>query len=445
MSTGPTATRASPRVILYMDAPGIRPALFGHAERLAGAGYTAILPDLYYPFDPAERPNAERMAAGDAEEFARMRKLVAQIHDDDVIEDTRLLLEAVPDGGDGPWACVGFCMGGRFGMRAAEAFGSDVAAASLLHPTNLVTDEPDSPHLGVDRVEAALYLGFGENDSVTPLVDDPAAPRAARAGRRSEPDRDPGRRRARLHDAGEGGLRRGGRRAGVGRDAHAAARAAVKPSRFEYLAPETCEEALGALAEHGDDAAVLAGGQSLIPMMNLRIAAPGVLIDVMRTPDLRGIRCENGRTEIGAGVRMAEAEQDSTVPLLQRALRHVGHPAIRNAGTVCGSVAHADPAAELPAVLLALDGEVVLRSVRGERIVAADEFFRSYYMTAREPDELVVAVRIPADTPRVAFHEATPRLGGSTGELPLDVHAGPEYRRRLVSALTRRALTELAS
>ena len=187
----------------------------------------------------------------------------------------------------------------------------------------------------------------------------------------------------------------------------------MKPSRFEYLAPETCEEALGALAEHGDDAAVLAGGQSLIPMMNLRIAAPGVLIDVMRTPDLRGIRCENGRTEIGAGVRMAEAEQDSTVPLLQRALRHVGHPAIRNAGTVCGSVAHADPAAELPAVLLALDGEVVLRSVRGERIVAADEFFRSYYMTAREPDELVVAVRIPAYTSRVAFHEATPRLGGS--------------------------------
>ena len=177
----------------------------------------------------------------------------------------------------------------------------------------------------------------------------------------------------------------------------------MKPSGFEYLAPETCEEALDALAEHGDDAAVLAGGQSLIPMMNLRIAAPRVLI----------------------------------------AVRHVGHPAIRNAGTVCGSVAHADPAAELPAVLLALDGEVLLRSVRGERIVAADEFFRSYFTTAREPDELVFAVRIPADTPRVAFHEVTPRLGGSTGEL--DVHAGPEYRRRLVSALTRRALTELAS
>jgi len=157
------------RVVLFMDAPGIRQALFGHAERLAGAGYMAILPDLYYPFDRADRPNAERMAAGDPEEFERMRKLVARIHDDEVIEDTRLLLEAVPEGGDHPWACVGFCLGGRLGMRAAEAFGSDVAAASLLHPTNLVTDEPDSPHLGVDRVTAALYLGFGENDSVTPL------------------------------------------------------------------------------------------------------------------------------------------------------------------------------------------------------------------------------------------------------------------------------------
>ncbi len=158
-----------PRVVLFMDAPGIRPALFGHAKRLAGAGYTAILPDLYYPFDAADRPNAERMAAGDAEEFARMRKLVEQIRDEDVLEDTRLLLEAVPEGGDRPWACIGFCMGGRIGMRAAEAFGGDVAAASLLHPTNLVTDEPDSPHLAVDRVDAALYLGFGENDQVTPL------------------------------------------------------------------------------------------------------------------------------------------------------------------------------------------------------------------------------------------------------------------------------------
>ena len=159
----------SARVVLFMDAPGIRPDLFGYAERLAGAGYTAILPDLYYALDPADRPNPERLAAGDPEEFERMHKAVGQIRDDAVLDDTRLLLEAVPARGDESWGCVGFCMGGRLGLRAAEAFGTDVAAASLLHPTNLVTDEPDSPHLEVDRISAALYLGFGENDQVTPL------------------------------------------------------------------------------------------------------------------------------------------------------------------------------------------------------------------------------------------------------------------------------------
>ena len=119
----PDATGPSPRVLLYMDAPGIRPALLGYAERLADAGYTAIVPDLYYPFDPAEKFDAERLAAGDKEEFARMRKLVGQIDDEQVLEDTRLLLEAVPGTDGGEWACIGFCMGGRLGMRAAEALG----------------------------------------------------------------------------------------------------------------------------------------------------------------------------------------------------------------------------------------------------------------------------------------------------------------------------------
>jgi CO/xanthine dehydrogenase FAD-binding subunit len=192
----------------------------------------------------------------------------------------------------------------------------------------------------------------------------------------------------------------------------------VKPAAFEYLAPETVEEALDALAEHGEAGAVLAGGQSLVPMMNLRISAPPVLIDIMRIPELRAIRRDPGWIEIGAGVRMAQAGREAGVPLLTAALDHVGHPAIRNCGTVCGSVAHADPAAEVPAVLLALDGEVVLRSVRGDRVVAADEFMRSYFTTAREPDELVTGVRFPATngSSRTAFLEATPRLGGSTGE-----------------------------
>ena len=165
----PDGDAPSARVVLFMDAPGIRPALFGYADRLAGAGYTAIVPDLYYALDPADRPNIERISAGVPEEFERMHKAVAHVRDDAVLEDTRLMLDAALDGGNREWACIGFCMGGRIGMRAAEAFGGDVAAASLLHPTNLVTDQPDSPHLAVDRIEAALYLGFGENDSVTPL------------------------------------------------------------------------------------------------------------------------------------------------------------------------------------------------------------------------------------------------------------------------------------
>jgi carboxymethylenebutenolidase len=164
----PDGEGPSARVVLFMDAPGIRPALFGYAERLAGAGYTAILPDLYYALDLADRPDIERIEAGDPEAFERMHKAVAQVRDDAVLDDTRQMLEAVPEGGDA-WACIGFCMGGRIGMRAAETFGGDIAAASLLHPTNLVTDQPGSPHLAVDRVEAALYLGFGENDSVTPV------------------------------------------------------------------------------------------------------------------------------------------------------------------------------------------------------------------------------------------------------------------------------------
>jgi carboxymethylenebutenolidase len=158
-----------PLVVLYMDSVGIRPALHEHAERLARAGYAAALPDLFYSIRADERPNVERLRAGDPDEFARMGAVVARLRDDEVLDDTRLLLGAVPEGAGRAWGCVGFCMGGRFGLRAAEAFGSDVAAASLLHPSRLVTGEPDSPHLGVQNVRGALYLGFGESDHVTPV------------------------------------------------------------------------------------------------------------------------------------------------------------------------------------------------------------------------------------------------------------------------------------
>lgn len=169
----PDADKAAPVVVIYMDAPGIRPALHGHAERLASSGYTAVLPDLYYWIDPADRPDPVKLSAGDPEHGARMRTVVGRIDDDDVLEDTRLLLAMLPDRPTGAWGCVGFCMGGRLGLRAAEAFGSELSAASLLHPTGLVTDAPDSPHLAVDQVKAGLYLGFGEEDQVTPVASIP--------------------------------------------------------------------------------------------------------------------------------------------------------------------------------------------------------------------------------------------------------------------------------
>src|SRR6478736_489442 len=173
----------------------------------------------------------------------------------------------------------------------------------------------------------------------------------------------------------------------------------MKLPRFTYHRPESLEEALALLAEH-DDVKVLAGGQSLIPLMALRLGAPEHLVDIARLPELADIRDDDGALAVGAGVTHAQAERSEQVeaaaPLLARALPQIGHQAIRNRGTVCGSLAHADPAAELPAVALALDATLAVTSPRGERTLTPAEFFQGYLSTALEPDELLTEVRLPA-------------------------------------------------
>jgi aerobic carbon-monoxide dehydrogenase medium subunit len=166
----------------------------------------------------------------------------------------------------------------------------------------------------------------------------------------------------------------------------------MKPAAFEYRAPDTLEGCLDVLAEEGDDAAVIAGGQSLVPLLNMRLARPAVVVDPRKVAALRA-RLPGGR--VGALVTATELEDD---PILGPAVRHIAHPQIRNRSTIGGSVAHADPAAELPAALLALEGSVVLRSrAGGERVVAAADFFDGPFLTARRPDELLVAVDLGPD------------------------------------------------
>lgn len=178
----------------------------------------------------------------------------------------------------------------------------------------------------------------------------------------------------------------------------------MKPPQFSYHAPGSVDEALSLLAEL-EDAKPLAGGQSLIPLLNLRLARPAHLVDLART-GLGGIGA-NGVLRIGAMTRQRDVERDATVqdgwPLLPAALSYVGHPPIRNRGTIGGSIAHADPAAELPAVMMALDASFVARSVRGERVVPAREFFVSVFETALAPDELVVEIRVPRPAGRTGW------------------------------------------
>ena len=189
----------------------------------------------------------------------------------------------------------------------------------------------------------------------------------------------------------------------------------MKPPPFAYHAPSSVAEAVDLLARL-DDAKVLAGGQSLVPLLNFRLARPAHLVDVNGLDELGGIGERDGGFAVGAVVRQADAERHRALrercPLLPLALRHVAHHVIRNRGTVCGSLAHADPAAELCAALLALDGHVVARSVRGERTIAAADLFRGAFETSLAPDELVTEAWFPAHAAgEVALVEESRRHG----------------------------------
>jgi carbon-monoxide dehydrogenase medium subunit len=177
----------------------------------------------------------------------------------------------------------------------------------------------------------------------------------------------------------------------------------MKIPPVEYEAPASIAEAVGLLAEHEDEASVLAGGQSLIPLLALRLARPGVLIDINGIEELSGISVTDGWVTIGATTReyMAEESADigGRVPLLAAALPFIGHEAIRSRGTIGGSIAHSDPAGELPSVARALDAEIVVRGPAGERVVPAADWFQGYFMTARQPDELLTQVRFPVAGP----------------------------------------------
>ncbi|MBK6465717.1 MAG: FAD binding domain-containing protein [Rhodobacter sp.] len=173
----------------------------------------------------------------------------------------------------------------------------------------------------------------------------------------------------------------------------------MKPAAFKYFRPDTLEEVLSLLAEHGAEARILAGGQSLVPLMNMRILSPAVLIDINRCRDLAYLREEGGMVACGALTRQGEAETSALVadrlPLLAAAMPHVGVRANRNFGTVCGSLAHADPLGELPSVATALEARFVIASARGRREVDAEEFFVSALTNCLEPDEMLAEVRLP--------------------------------------------------
>ncbi len=270
------------------------------------------------------------------------------------------------------------------------------------------------------------------------------------------------------------------------------------PPQFDYTRAGSAEEAIAALTQHGDEAKLLAGGHSLIPLLKLRLAQPSVLIDIGRVKDLSYVRTEGDEVAIGALTRHRDLERSDLlageVPLLAEAARHVGDPQVRNRGTIGGSLSHGDGASDLPAVVLALGGTLVAQGPGGRREIAAGDFFEGFLETALAPDELLVEVRVPKapggwssqkfnrraqDWAIVGVAAAT--VGDSVGvglvnmasvpvratavedalasgssaedaaalaaegtEAPSDIHGSSEYRQHLARVLVARALGELA-
>ena len=282
----------------------------------------------------------------------------------------------------------------------------------------------------------------------------------------------------------------------------------MKPARFKYFAPETLGEAIGLLEEHGDEAKVLAGGQSLVPLLNMRLARPGVLVDICRIPGLDTVT-ENGSLTIGATARQLDVRRSAQItgfaPILDQVMPHIGHVATQSRGTFGGMAAHADPAAEIPAVVLALEAELVAEGPAGERVIPASEFFSTYFTTSLAENEILTKVRLPRSTASLknVFLEIARRhgdfalvgvaaivelgpddevqsarlamcgvggapvraseaeaslvgtklddaaatqageLAAATLEPPTDVHASSRYRKDVASVLVRRALAQV--
>jgi carbon-monoxide dehydrogenase medium subunit len=280
----------------------------------------------------------------------------------------------------------------------------------------------------------------------------------------------------------------------------------MKPAPFDYTAPGSLDEALEILDQRADEAKLLAGGQSLVPLLNMRLARPALLVDLNRLSDLAYVRSDDGVVRIGALTRQREVERSAAVrervPLLGAATEYIGHPAIRNRGTVGGSLAHGDPVSELPCVAVALDAALVAHGPKGERRIPADAFFQSVFTTSLEPNEILTEVVIPAppsgtgwgfeelarrhgdfgilgvaalltlkrdgtierarlgyagaadrplragraekaligQRPSAATFEEAARLASSELDPPDDMHATAAYRRTVAIALTKRAL-----